>query len=437
MNIGVIGTGYLGLVSGAGLADLGHNVICADIDAEKIASLQRGGIPIFEPGLEELVKRNTKSCRLQFTTDVARAVGDSQVIFLAVGTDGKEDGTADLSQIWTAADSVARAMDRWKAIVIKSTVPVGTAAQMRERISSCISNSCDFSVVSNPEFLREGAAVEDFFHPNRIVIGATSDRAVAVMTEVYRPLYLIKTPFIITTSENAELIKYAANSFLAMKVSFVNELANLCDAVGPEADIHVVAHALGLDPRIGGKFLHPSPGFGGYCFPKDTRALSHTARQYGLKFRTVDATIEVNEDQYLRIVAKIEKALGSVEEKTVAVLGLTFKPNTDDVRESRAIKICEHLLKSGAALRVFDPAAIKQAQSVLPARGIVFCDSSLEAAEGADALVIATEWNEFRNLDLTHLKTVMRGNAIIDGRNVIDASKARDLGFRYWGIGRC
>jgi UDPglucose 6-dehydrogenase len=437
MNISVIGTGYVGLVSGAGLADLGHNVVCIDMDAEKIAALQGGRIPIFEPGLEELVQRNMKAGRLRFSNELAEAVAQSLVVFLAVGTHAKADGTPDLSQVWAAVDAVAGAVEGWKAIVIKSTVPVGTAAQLRRRISSSASKTCELSVVSNPEFLREGAAVEDFFHPNRIVIGADSDHAIAVLTEVYRPLYLIRTPFIITTSENAELIKYAANSFLAMKVSFVNELANLCDAVGREADIHIVAHALGLDPRIGGKFLHPSPGYGGYCFPKDTRALSHTARQFGMKFRTVDATIEVNEEQYLRIIAKVEKALHSVQDKTLAVLGLAFKPNTDDVRESRAIKICEHLLNSGAHLRVFDPAAMEQAQRVLNSGQIVFCGSSLEAAQGADGLIIATEWNEFRNLDLAQLKAAMRGDAIIDARNVIEGSQAREFGLRYWGIGRC
>lgn len=436
MRVAVVGAGYVGLVVAGGLSDLGLTVTCADVMEEKIRLLQGGGVPIFERGLAELVARNVRIGRLSFTADVRSALAEAQVIFLAVGTDAKEDGHPDLCQLWSAADLIAEVLDDWKVIAIKSTVPVGTAARLRQRIREKLPRPVEFDVVSNPEFLREGSAVEDFFHPNRIVIGASSERAIAVMKDIYRPLYLIQTPILFTSSEAAEVIKYAANSFLAMKVSFVNELANLCDAIGPDADIHVVAHALGLDPRIGSKFLHPSPGFGGYCFPKDTRALTQTARQLGMTFKTVEAAIEVNDGQFLRVIDKLQTGLGGIQDKVIAVLGLSFKPQTDDVRESRALKICHHLIKGGSTLRVFDPAAMVQAKKTLPSERVTYCADSYEAARGVDALVIATEWNEFRNLDLVALKRDMKGDLIVDARNVLDREKAKTLGFRYLGMGR-
>ena len=317
MHVTIMGTGYVGLVAGAGLADLGLRVTCVDIDEQKIHLLGQGKVPIFEPGLEELARRNVERGRLHFSTDIRDAIRNSLAIFVAVGTDAGIDGVPDLTQIWSAADLIAGSMDSYKVIVIKSTVPVGTAASMSRRITQHLSQSLEFDVVSNPEFLREGSAVEDFFHPNRIVIGCASDRAAAIMKDIYRPLYLIETPFVFTTWEAAELVKYAANAFLALKISFINELANLCDAVGPSADVHVIAHALGLDRRIGPKFLHPGPGFGGYCFPEDTRALAQIARSYGEEFKTVQAAVEVNDRQYLRVIDKLNQGLGSVKGKSL------------------------------------------------------------------------------------------------------------------------
>lgn len=436
MHIAIMGTGYVGLVTGAGLADLGLTVNCVDIDKDKIRLLEEGKVPIFEPGLEELVRRNVQCGRLRFSVDLIQAVKNSLAIFIAVGTDAGANGVPDLTQVWSAADLIAEAMDNYKVLVIKSTVPVGTAAGLRERITQHLQRSVEFDVVSNPEFLREGSALEDFFHPNRIVIGSSSERAVAIMKDIYRPLYLIETPFVFTTSETAELIKYAANAFLALKVSFVNELANLCDAIGPRADVHVVAHALGLDRRIGPKFLHPGPGFGGYCFPKDTRALTQIARRFGEEFKTVEAAIAVNDRQFLRVIEKLKSGLGSLAHREIAVLGLSFKPNTDNVRESRALKICEALLAEKCVLRLFDPVAAGQARRLLKDDGVTFCSDAYEAAEGCDAVLVATEWNEFRNLDLGKVRKAMRGNVLVDPRNIFDVTKARSMGFQYFGMGR-
>jgi len=322
-------------------------------------------------------------------------------------------------------------------VVIKSTVPVGTAADLSRRIASRLTSAVDFDVVANPEFLREGSAVDDFFHPNRVVIGTRSERARAIMRDVYRPLYLVHTPFVFTTWENAELIKYAANAFLALKISFVNELANLCDAVGPAADVHVIAHALGLDPRIGAKFLHPGPGFGGYCFPKDIRALAQIARGYQVDFRTVEAAITVNERQYLRVIDKVRTGLaGSLEQKCIAVLGLSFKPNTDDVRESRALKICQAMLAEGCSLRVFDPAAMPHARRLFHQSNVLCCSNAYEAVENSDAVVVCTEWNEFRSLNLARMKQLMRGDVLVDAKNIFEVEKARQAGFRYFALGR-
>lgn len=436
MHVTIMGTGYVGLVAGAGLADLGLTVTCVDIDEQKIRLLEQGKIPIFEPGLEELVQRNMQRGRLHFSADIGRAVKNSLAIFVAVGTDAGIDGVPDLTQIWSAADLIAGSMDSYKVVVIKSTVPVGTAANMCGRITQHLSKPVEFDVVSNPEFLREGSSVEDFFHPNRIVIGAVTDRAAAIMKDIYRPLYLIETPFVFTTWEAAELVKYAANAFLALKISFINELSNVCDAIGPNADVHVIARALGLDRRIGPKFLHPGPGFGGYCFPKDTRALIQIARSYGEEFKTVQAAVEVNDRQYMRVVDKLNKSLGSVKGKVIAVLGLSFKPNTDDIRESRAVKICQALAAEKCALRVFDPAALSQASRVMSDSSITCCSDAYETVLGSDALVIATEWNEFRNLDLLRMRKAMRDDVLIDARNIFDPLKAKSAGFRYYGIGR-
>jgi len=436
MHVAIVGTGYVGLVAGAGFADLGLKVTCVDIDAEKIRLLGEGKVPIFEPRLEEIIRRNVERDRLHFSPDVAAAVKSASAIFVAVGTNAGPDGMPDLTQIWSAADLIAASMDSYKVVAIKSTVPVGTAAAFERRIAERRTRSVDFDVVSNPEFLREGSAVEDFFHPNRIVIGSASKRAAAVMKDIYRPLYLIETPFVFTTWEAAELIKYAANAFLALKVSFVNELANLCGAIGPSADVHVVAHALGLDRRIGPKFLHPGPGFGGYCLPKDIRALTQIARRLGVEYRTVEAAIEVNDRQFLRVIEKLKKASGSLAGKVIAVLGLSFKPNTDDVRESRALKICEALVAEKSVVRVFDPVAMGQARRALSECSVTFCADAYEAALDSDALVLCTEWNEFRNLDLEKIRRSMRGDVLIDARNILDPAKAKSAGFRYDAMGR-
>jgi len=436
MHVAVMGAGYAGLVTGAGLSDLGLMATCVDINEGKVRQLAEGKLPIFEPGLEELVRRNTQAGRLRFSADIPAAVKNSLVVFIAVGTNASPDGAADLSQVWSAADSIADHIEDYKIVVIRSTVPVGTAAQMRERISSRLKQPVEFEVASNPEFLREGSAVEDFFHPDRIVIGSSSSRAVGIMKDIYRHLYLIETPFVITTSETAELIKYAANSFLALKISFANELANLCDAIGPSTDVHVVIRALGLDRRIGPKFLHPGPGFGGSCLPKDTRAFCSIARKFGMSLRTIAAAVAVNDEQFLRVVEKVRQGLGSLADQAVAVLGLAFKPNTNDVRESRAVKICEALLAEGCDLRVFDPVATAPGSLVLDGRRFKCCANPYEAAEGVDALVVATEWNEFRVLDLAKLKKQMRGDLLVDAKNILDLAKAREAGFRYCGIGR-
>jgi UDPglucose 6-dehydrogenase len=436
MHVAVIGAGYVGLVVSAGLADFGLFVTSVDIDKDKIRRLTEGKLPIFEPGLDEIVRRNTQLGRLQFSADIQLAIKNSLVVFIAVGTDAGPDGLPDLSQVRSAAESIADGMGDYKVVIIKSTVPVGTAAEVRQRIARRLKQPIEFDVVSNPEFLREGSAVEDFFHPNRVVIGSASDRAVAIMKDIYRSLYLIETPFVFTTCETAEIIKYAANSFLALKVSFVNELANLCDAVGPDADVHVVARALGLDRRIGSKFLHPGPGFGGYCLPKDTRALCMMARKFGMTFRTVEAAVAVNDVQFMRVVDKVREGLGVLAGKTVAVLGLSFKPNTDDIRESRALKVCQTLLKEGCHVQVYDPVAMPQSSEVLKGDHVEYCANAYQAADGCDALVTATEWNEFRNLDLGRLKEAMRGDLLIDARNIFEASKAKTAGFRYYGMGR-
>lgn len=436
MQIAVIGTGYVGLVTGACLADFGHAVTCVDSNAFRIDQLQRGEVPFFEPGLAEIVGRNAGAGRLQFTTEIAAGVRDAAVIFLAVGTPEGKDGEADLSQVLAAASALAPHLDGYRVIATKSTVPTGTGAWLREVIQRHLTRSVEFDVVSNPEFLREGSAINDFMRPDRVVIGASTERATAIMREIYRPLYLIETPVVVTDLETAEMIKYASNAFLAVKVSFINEIATLCDRVG--ADVHVVAKAMGLDKRIGPKFLHPGPGYGGSCFPKDTRALVAMGRRFGVRQQLVDSAIEVNDRQRQIVVEKLQDELGDLAGKEIAVLGLTFKPNTSDVRESPAIDVCHRLAAAGARLRAFDPVAMREAEAALRTapRPIRFPRNLYEALEGADAVLVMTEWNEFRGLDLARIRPLMRRPVLLDARNVLDPAHARAHGFVYLCTGR-
>jgi UDPglucose 6-dehydrogenase len=432
MHVAVIGSGYVGLVTGACFAEFGVDVTCVDVDAEKIARLSGGIIPIYEPGLEQLVAKNSQAGRLQFTTDLKAAVERSLVIFLAVGTPSTEDGSADLRYIEAAARSVAECMNDYKVIVTKSTVPVGTGERLRKLIREHQKGRNNFGIVSNPEFLREGAAIDDFMRPDRVVIGSSDEEAIAIMKDLYRPLYLIETPFVITSLEAAELTKYAANAFLATKISFINEIANLCDLIG--CDVHDVARAMGMDGRIGRKFLHPGPGFGGSCFPKDTRALSSVARDFGGQSLLVDAVIEVNQRQRAAMLPKIEKLVGDLKGKTVAVLGLSFKPETDDMREAPSVDIMRGLVERGATVRAYDPVAIEEARKILP--DISYADDEYATVEGADVLVFMTEWNQFRALDMERIRGLMRTPKIADLRNIYEPSAMRELGFDYVGVGR-
>lgn len=432
MHIAVIGSGYVGLVTGACFAEFGVDVTCVDIDAEKIARLCDGIVPIYEPGLEQLVAKNMQAGRLQFTTDIKAAVEQALVIFLAVGTPPKEDGSADLKYIDAAARSVAEHMNGYKVIVTKSTVPIGTGEHLRRLIRENLKRQTNFGIVSNPEFLREGAAINDFMRPDRVVIGSRDEEAIAIMRDLYRPLYLIEAPVVITSLEGAELIKYAANAFLATKISFINEIANMCDEIG--CDVHDVARAVGMDNRIGGKFLHPGPGFGGSCFPKDTRALSSVARQFGCESRIVDTVIEVNENQRVRMIAKIEKLIGETKNKNIAVLGLAFKPETDDMREAPAVDIIKALVERGAKVRAFDPVAMTEAAKILP--DIAYAEDEYQAIDGADALVFVTEWNQFRALDMKRVYESMKTPKIADLRNIYNPATMRELGFDYVGVGR-
>ncbi|HEY9285470.1 MAG TPA: UDP-glucose/GDP-mannose dehydrogenase family protein [Pyrinomonadaceae bacterium] len=431
MHIAVIGTGYVGLVTGACFAEFGVNVTCVDIDEAKIARLREGQIPIYEPGLEQLVQKNSQAGRLTFTTDLKSAVEQSLVVFLAVGTPPREDGSADLSFVEAAAREVARHMNGYKVVVTKSTVPVGTGAHIR-RIIAEERPGARFGLASNPEFLREGAAVSDFMRPDRVIIGSSDDEAVAILRDLYRPLYLIETPFVITSVEAAELAKYAANAFLATKISFINEIANLCDRVG--CDVHDVAKAVGMDGRIGRKFLHPGPGFGGSCFPKDTRALASFARAAGSPSRIVEAVIEVNDRQRRVMIEKIERLAGDLKGKLVAVLGLSFKPQTDDMREAPAVDIVRALVERGARVRAYDPIAMGEARAVLPE--IEYAADEYAAAEGADCLVLVTEWNQFRALDMARIRALMREPRVADLRNIYEPEDMRELGFNYVGVGR-
>lgn len=433
MNITIIGTGYVGLVTGACLAEFGHQVICMDKDQGKIKALQDGGIPIYEPGLESLVVKNVKEGRLAFTWEISEAVRTAQAIFIAVGTptSRRGDGYADLTYIYAAAKDIARHLEGYTVIVDKSTVPVGTARQV-QRILAEENPDADFDVVSNPEFLREGAALNDFMRPDRIVIGSESDRASAVMKEIYDPLYLLATPIVTTGLETAELIKYAANAFLAVKISFINEMATLCEAVG--ADVIDLAKAVGLDGRIGKKFLHPGPGYGGSCFPKDTLALLRVAQEHGVAARLVEAGVEVNAAQKARMVKKIRDALGGEAGKTIAALGLTFKPETDDLRDSPALSILPPLREKGATIQAHDPQGMSEAKKIFPE--FHYMDSPYEACENADAVVMLTEWNQYRALDLQKMKSIMKGNVFIDLRNIYDPARVIAAGFTYFGVGR-
>ncbi|MGD8228593.1 MAG: UDP-glucose/GDP-mannose dehydrogenase family protein [Desulfobacteraceae bacterium] len=432
MNICVVGVGYVGLVTGSCFAEFGNTVVCVDKDEKKIEALQQGIIPIYEPGLEEMVKRCQSAGRLHFTTDVADAVEKSLIIFIAVGTPSGSSGSANLEYVYQVAETIGKLMKGYKVIATKSTVPVGTGKEIREIIQRNQVQDIAFDVVSNPEFLREGSAIEDFMRPNRVVIGSESEQANAIMKDLYSPLYLIETPVVITNVETAEMIKYASNAFLATKISFINEMANICDLVG--ADVHQVAKGMGLDKRIGPKFLHPGPGYGGSCFPKDTRAIAKLAESLGYRFRIVETVIEVNERQHERMVEKMESTLGPLKGKRLGVLGLTFKPNTDDIRESPAVKIVKGLVDKGASVVAFDPAGMEAAKKVL--KEVVFAKDMYDVAEDADALVLTTEWNEFRFLDWERVKALLRSPIVVDLRNIYDPVRMRARGFEYLCVGR-
>jgi len=432
MNICVIGTGYVGLVTGVCLAEFGMNLICVDNDHQKIHLLQQGKVPIYEPGLEDLVIRNLREGRLSFSTSIEEGVTSSLVVFIAVGTPSHDDGSADLRAAEEVAKEIGRYMDGYKVVVVKSTVPVGTCRRLRKLIQENQAQPIPFDIVSNPEFQREGSAIEDFMRPDRVTIGAESEQAIAIMKDIYSALYLIETPFVITSLETAEMIKYAANTFLATKVSFINEIANLCEMMG--ADVHHVAKAMGLDGRIGKKFLHPGPGYGGSCFPKDTRALSRMAKEKGYTFKILDSVIEVNEEQRKRMVNKIEEKVGDLRGKTIGILGLTFKPNTNDIRESSSIAIIQSLLTMGAKVKAFDPVAIEETKAILPE--VEYGKDAYDVASGCDALVLVTEWNQFRRLDLPRLKNLLKTPIFIDLRNVYEPHQMKRLGFNYCGVGR-
>jgi len=428
----MIGTGYVGLVSGACFADFGHRVTCVDKDSSKIDGLNAGVMPIWEPGLEGLVKSNAERGRLTFTTDLVSGVKDAEAVFIAVGTPARRgDGHADLTYVFEAVRELAKVIKPGTVVVTKSTVPVGTGDKIEAILRE--EGITEVSVASNPEFLREGAAIADFKHPDRIVVGAEDERAEHCLKEIYRPLFLNRAPILITGRRTAELTKYAANAFLAVKISFINEIADLCEAV--DADVQDVARGIGLDNRIGPKFLHAGPGYGGSCFPKDTVALLQTADSVGVEQRIVATTVAVNDDRKNRMVERISRALGGdVRDKRVAILGLAFKPNTDDMREAPSIPIVNGLVKLGASVAAFDPVARHQAEPLFS--GIEFADDAYAAADGADALVIVTEWDEFRALDLDRIAKGMRGRVIVDLRNVYDRSEAEEAGFEYYGLGR-
>jgi UDPglucose 6-dehydrogenase len=433
MKIAMIGAGYVGLVSGACFSEFGHRVTCIDQDELKVERLRRNEIPIYEPGLDALVARNAAAGRLKFDKDLSAAVADADLVFIAVGTPSRRgDGHADLSYVREAAKQIAQAIRRYTVVVTKSTVPVGTGREVAEIIRAT-SPKADFDVVSNPEFLREGSAIDDFMRPNRVVIGTDSERAHERMRELYRPLYLIETPILFTGLETAELIKYAANGFLAMKISFINQIADLCEKVG--ADVHDVARGVGLDGRIGQKFLHPGPGYGGSCFPKDTRALVEIARQAGAPLSLIEATQDFNEERKVKMADRIIAALGgSVAGKAIALLGLTFKPNTDDMREAPSLAIAPALIEAGAEVKAHDPEGMAEAKKLMPK--MTYCADPYEAMTGADAVVFLTEWNSYRALDLNRMKSSLRQPVVVDLRNIYRPAEMRAAGFHYSSIGR-
>jgi len=432
-NITVIGTGYVGLVSGAGLSDFGNKVICADIDESKINLLQAGKIPIYEPGLKEVVDRNVKCNRLSFTTDISKAVKDSEVIFIGVGTPEGDNGEADLSAVFSVAETIGNNLNTYKIICTKSTVPIGTGEKIISIINKYKNNNVDFDYVSNPEFLREGSAVQDFLIPNRIVLGATSEKSFQIMQDVYRPLYINETPIVYTNVPTAEMIKYASNAFLALKLSYINEIANLCEAV--EADVHVVAKAMGNDGRISTKFLHPGPGFGGSCFPKDTKALLSLSKELNEPMNTVAAAIATNYRQKERMTNKLFNLMNNnIKGKTIAVLGLSFKQMTDDVRESASIIMIQNILNKNGIVKAYDPVASENMKNHIP--NIEYSNSWQAAVEDADAVAIMTEWHEFRGLDLVELKQLVKTPIILDTRNVLSVKKLVGLGFKFDNVGR-
>jgi len=430
MNICVVGTGYVGLVTGAVFADLGNDVVCVDNDRAKIEALKAGRMPIYEPGLEEMVARNVGDRRLSFTTDLGTGIRHGDVIFIAVGTPPKDSGETDLSHVEAVAAEIGRCMDRYKVVVNKSTVPVGTGELVREVIGRHQPRPVEFDVVSNPEFLREGSAIEDTLRPDRIVIGAPTQQVAMTLVELYAP---IERPMIITDLPSAEVIKYASNAFLAAKISFINAIANICEAAG--ADVTQVMKGMGLDPRIGGAFLQAGLGYGGSCFPKDVDSLIHTAGRLGYDFKLLRSIVEINRERAAHLVETVAKALGPLDDKTVAVLGLAFKPNTDDMREAKSVEVVQLLHAAGATIRAYDPAAMDNAKRLLPA-GVTFSDSPYEAAEGAHAAVLVTEWNEFKYLNLERLRGLLKRPVIFDGRNLWEPERMRRLGFEYYSVGR-
>ncbi len=432
MRICMVGTGYVGLVTGTCFAEFGNDVICVDIDSAKIEKLNKGILPIYEPGLDVMLAKNMKEGRLKFSTNIKSALEQSLVIFIAVGTPQAGDGSADMRYVESVAKDIAKYMNGYKVVVNKSTVPVGAAQWIKKIIQENQATKVHFSVASNPEFLREGSALEDFLRPDRVVIGTEDSEAAAIMRDLYAPLYLIETPIVMTNLESAELTKYAANAFLATKISFINEIANICERVG--ADVHDVAKGMGLDNRIGRKFLHAGPGYGGSCFPKDTRALVAIAEKQDYRILIVQAAIEVNETQRQLMIRKIKNAMGEVKGKTIAMLGLSFKPNTDDMRDAPSIAIIEGLQKEGARIQAYDPVAMDEARKFL--KDVHYAEETYDALRDADALVFMTEWNQFRSLDLDKVKSLLRSPIIIDLRNIYDSSKMREYGFQYTGVGR-
>lgn len=432
MDIAVIGTGYVGLVTGAGLADFGNDVVCVDVDGPKIEGLKNGIIPIYEPGLDTLVSKNVGEGRLRFTTDLAEAISSARAIFIAVGTPPKPDGSADLRFVEEVAHSIAAHMNGPKIVITKSTVPIGTGRLIDEIIRSH-GTGHKASIVSNPEFLREGSAIEDFMKPDRVVIGASDDEAADMMKEIYAPLHSLEIPFVVTNVESSELIKYAANGFLATKITFINEIASICEKVG--ADVHDVAIGMGLDSRIGPKFLQAGPGFGGSCFPKDTAAMADISRRHGYEFQIMEAVLRVNDSVKARMIDKVADALGGeVTGRTIGILGLAFKPETDDMRDSPTIPLIRGLQERGAVIRAYDPQGMENARRFF--ENVTYCDDAYSTAEGADALVLATEWNEFRALNFERIRKALRSPVLVDLRNVYDPHRMAGLGFTYTSVGR-